>query len=137
MKYLMAATVAAFLTLAPANATERGLDDSTLEALIERAEENRVRLGLTQEQEAQVKPILERSRERRLDILERYGFGDGQKPSLRLREKLSLAKEMKAVRQETDAALSRHLSREQMAIYADIQDEHRERMKKYMKDRKG
>jgi hypothetical protein len=137
MKHIVVALTAAFLTVAPVSATERGLDASTLEALMERAEENRARLGLTPEQEAQVKPILERSRERRLDILERYGFGDGQKPSLRLREKLSLAKEMKAVRAETDAALSRHLSREQMAIYADIQDERRERMKDYMKDRKG
>lgn len=104
---------------------------------MEHAAESKARLGLSAEQEAAVAPILARSREQRLGILERYGFGNGQKPSLRLREKLSLAKEMKAVRQETEQALAHHLTREQMDTYRDLQEERRERMKAYMKDRKG
>ncbi|WP_417462644.1 hypothetical protein [Kordiimonas sp.] len=114
---------------------QQRLDAATLEALTERAEENKVRLGLTAEQEEKVTPILEASREKQLGILEKHGFGKGVKPKLSLREKLSLAREMKAVRADTEAALSRHLSREQMKTYKTIQDERRARMKKFMKSR--
>ncbi len=129
--------VAAFVAAIPfAEASARQIDDATLERLLERAEENKARLGLTPEQEARVKPIMEAGRDRQLAILERYGFGRGQKPSLRMREKLKLAREMKAARSDTESALSKHMSREQMAIYKDIQDERRERMKAYLNEHK-
>lgn len=129
--------VAAFVAAIPfAEASARQIDDATLERLMERAEENKARLSLTPEQEARVKPIMEAGRDRQLAILERYGFGRGQKPSLRLREKLKMAREMKAARSDTESALSQHMSQEQMAIYKDIQDERRERMKAYLKEHK-
>ena len=138
LKNLAALTVAAFVCLMPTPvfAADRQIDDATLEALMEQAEENRARLNLTPEQEKEVQPIIEGSRDRRLAILERYGFGRGTKPSLSLREKISLAKDMKAVRQDTEAALARQLTREQMATYKAIQDERRARMKEIMKSRK-
>ncbi|WP_262692533.1 hypothetical protein [Kordiimonas aestuarii] len=127
----------AFAAATPfAQAGARQIDDATFEMLMERAEENNARLGLTPAQEERVNPILEAGRDRQLAILERYGFGRGQKPSLRLREKLKLAKEMKAVRADTESALATHLSRDQMKIYKDIQDERRARMKEFMKSRK-
>lgn len=120
-----------------AAASEWQLDDTTLEMLMERVEENKARLGLTPEQEKRVMPILEAGRDRQLAILESYGIGRGQKPSLRLRQKLKLAREMKAARADTVSALSRHMSPEQIAVYKDIQDERRERMKAYLKKQKS
>lgn len=135
-KLALAAFILIVMAPAATQAADRQIDEATLEALMERAEENKARLGLSAEQEAKVEPILEGAREKRLAILERHGFGGGNKPSLSLREKLSLAKEMKAVRQDTEAALSRHLSDSQMKVYKDIQDERREQLKKYIKSRK-
>ncbi|WP_020398706.1 hypothetical protein [Kordiimonas gwangyangensis] len=135
-KLALVAFILIFMGPAATHAADRQIDDATLEALMERAEENKARLGLSAEQEAKVEPILESARDKRLAILERHGFGRGNKPSLSLREKLSLAKEMKAVRQDTEAALSRHLSDSQMKVYKDIQDERREQLKKYIKSRK-
>tara|TARA_R110002050_G_scaffold258800_1_gene398154 strand:- start:425 stop:844 length:420 start_codon:yes stop_codon:yes gene_type:complete len=135
-KLALVAFILILMGPAASHAADRQIDEATLEALMERAEENKARLGLSAEQEAKVEPILESAREKRLAILERHGFGHGNKPALSLREKLSLAKEMKAVRKETEDKLSRHLSREQMDIYRDIQEERRARMKEYMKSRK-
>jgi small-conductance mechanosensitive channel len=135
-KLALAAIVLILLGPAATHAMNRQIDEATLEALVGRAEENKTRLGLSAEQEEKVNPILEASREKRLAILERFGFGRGSKPSLSLREKTDLAKAMKAVRQDTEAALSRHLSDNQMKIYKDIQDERREQLKKYIKSRK-
>lgn len=110
-------------------------DEGRLLEFIEHQEQSRARLNLTEEQEERIAPIIEASRDKRLAILETYGFGQGSKPKLSLRKKISLAKEMKAVREDTESALSRHLTPAQMEEYRKIQEENRQRMKEVINSR--
>jgi hypothetical protein len=87
------------------------------------------RLMLTDQQREQVLPILRANTEANLRILQRYGFSRGNRPDLSLRQKLSLRREFSAQRDETNEQLSRVLSRDQMSIMEEIQDENRERMR--------
>lgn len=106
--------------------------EQKLVALIEHAENAKGRLNLSEEQEKQINPIVEASRDKKIAILERYGFGKGKKPTLSLRTKIKLGKEMKAVRKDTEKALSRYLTPDQLKEYKKIQDESRSLMKKAM-----
>jgi Spy/CpxP family protein refolding chaperone len=133
-RILSAAVIVVFATLWLALAVS-ATDEDRIAAFLERAEQTKERLALTPEQEAQITPIMEDARDKRLTILEKYGFGNGTKPSLSLRKKVALAKEMRAVRDETNDRLARHLTREQMQEYEEIQEENRARMKEMMKSR--
>jgi len=86
-------------------------------------------LRLTDQQQEQVLPILRANSEANLRILQRYGFSRGNRPDLSLRQKLSLRREFYAQRDETNERLSRVLSRDQMRIMEEIQDENRARMR--------
>ncbi|WP_417450598.1 hypothetical protein [Kordiimonas sp.] len=101
----------------------------TIATLMDHIEQQKARLNLTDEQQQQVGPIMETSREQRMSILENYGFGQGSKPKLSLRNKISLAKDMKSVRESTERALAQHLTPNQMAEYKKIQEENRQRIK--------
>lgn len=110
-------------------------DSNTVADLMDHIEQQKTRLNLTEEQQQQIAPILENGRDQRLSILESYGFGQDSKPKLSFRKKISLAKEMKAVRENTERALSHYLSPGQMTEYKKIQAENRERMKEFMSSR--
>ncbi|TNE63834.1 MAG: hypothetical protein EP335_08510 [Alphaproteobacteria bacterium] len=137
--FFKTALMAAFLVVAGAMAVQaddgRKVDEDRLAEFMERMEEARARLKLSPEQETQIQPIMQASREKRLAILEKHGFSGGAKPALSLRDKIALAKEMKAVREDTEKSLSQYLSDAQMKEYRKIQDENRERMKARMKAR--
>ena len=135
MKIIAMLLTAAFLAATPAQAGsyESRLSEAQVEELLQRAEDVRGRLNLTPEQEAQVTPILEESREQRIDVLNAYGFGDGARPSLNFREKRKLGKEMKGIRQDTEKKLAGILGPEQMAEFEKIQDEMREKLRDRIK----
>lgn len=130
-------SLVAFLLVlaAAARAEEPRFSEEQIDQLLARVEATQERLQLTEAQKAEVAPILEKSREKRLSILEGYGFGGGSKPELSFREKRALAKEMKAVRGDTEKQLATVLSAEQMAEYKKIQDENRDRLRERMKSR--
>jgi hypothetical protein len=125
----------AVLALTPAAAvpaqaqSEMNLTDSQREEIQSRLDSAAERLGLTDQQREQVLPILRANTEANLRILQRYGFSRGNRPDLSLRQKLSLRREFSAQRDETNERLSRVLSRDQMRIMDEIQDENREQMR--------
>ena len=125
----------AVLALTPAAAvpaqaqSEMNLTDSQREEIQSRLDSAAERLGLTDQQREQVLPILRANTEANLRILQRYGFSRGNRPDLSLRQKLSLRREFSAQRDETNEQLSPVLSRDQMRIMDEIQDENRERMR--------
>lgn len=125
----------ALMALPAGQATALAPDADTLAVLMEQAEQQKARLNLTDEQQRQIEPVMEAGREQRLSILESYGFGQGSKPKLSLRKKISLAKDMKSVRESTERALARYLTPTQMAEYRKIQEENRQRLKEYMSSR--
>jgi len=91
------------------------------------------RLGLTDEQTEQVRPVLEESMQARQAILSNYGIGfeGGDRPAgkLKPREIMSMRREMKAVRADTQNKLEPILSDEQFAEYKLMQDERRAEMR--------
>lgn len=134
-KVIFSSVLLALLSVTSVSAESRQVDDSKLMELMERREQAMERLNLSAEQRTAIEPILEESRGRQLDVLEKYGFGSGNKPKLSLRKKLSLAKEMKKVRKDTNAALSRHLTDDQLKEFKKIQEENREQMQAMLKSR--
>lgn len=92
-------------------------------------EQTKARLQLTPEQEDQVAPIFEDSLYRRLAILEKYGFEEGNRPKLSLRKKMKLGKEMKGVRKDMEKALSLYLTKDQLKEFQKIQKENQDRMR--------
>ena len=125
----------AFLALAPMAAvpaqaqSEMNLSESQREEIQSRLASAAERLRLTDQQREQVLPILRANSEANLRILQRHGFSRGNRPDLSLRQKLSLRREFSAQRDETNERLSRVLSRDQMRIMEEIQDENRARMR--------
>ena len=96
------------------------------EAMIER-------LQLTEAQVKKVEPILDANLESKFLLLEKYGFGSGQKPELSRREKISLVKELQKIQKGAEQSLEAILSKEQMAEYKKIRDENRQKMRSYFK----
>lgn len=103
--------------------------------MMERGEQTKERLQLSPDQEEQVKPILDESRERSIAVLQSFGFGDGERPNLSIREKQKLAKSMKAIGKDTEKALKVILSKQQMKEYKQIQDENRSIMRNLLMPR--
>jgi len=80
------------------------------------------RLGLTEEQQAQIKPILDDEFAKRHAIIEKYqGQGRQARPSLR--------SELQQLRAVTDQRLAPILTKVQMDEYHKMQEEARQRMR--------
>ena len=126
---LLFAAMFLMVSFTAVEAQDRQITDEQIEEFAKRAEETKARLGLTPEQEEAIQPILMNAREKQLGVLEKYGYGAGAKPNLSMRKKISMAKELKKVRGDTEKALAKHLTKEQMAEYKKIQDENREKMR--------
>ena len=131
MKNLMIFKAVIVLLLVSSNvyAQEMELSEDQLEQILNRIEETKTRLNLTEEQSKQIRPILEENIQGSLEVLRKYGFERGHKPSLNFRQKLALRKDMNAVRDVTDAKLGAVLNDEQMDEYEDIRDERRKAMR--------
>lgn len=82
-----------------------------------------VRLKLTPEQEKSVIPILEKSFEKRLKILEEYGFTDEEIPQLTEKQREEIDAKFIGVRADTRAKLVKLLNAEQLEELKKIQTE--------------
>ncbi len=124
--------------LSPAWASqEREIDPERLQAQLEETKE---RLQLTDEQVAQLRPILERSLEKRLQVLEKHGISlDPEAPQkkLGLRKARKLRNDMKKVRKETEEELKGVLSQNQMKEWKKIEEERSQRLREELQKRRG
>jgi len=78
-------------------------------------------LNLTEEQEAQIRPIIEEQIEKRREIVQKYqGHGRPDRESLR--------NEMQKLRETTENQLAGILTEDQMEEYRGIQEEQRQKM---------
>ena len=98
--------------------------------------EVKARLALSEEQAAQVKPILEDHVEAQTAILDRYGIngagrGSDRRPGYETLR--ALRKELEAHRTTTEARLSGVLSAEQLAEFRKIQAERKEQIQEEMR----
>ena len=118
-----------------AAAQEQRFSDEQIAQIEERVAATRERLQLTPEQQAALEPILTASVEQRLAVLQSYGFSGEDRPKLSFRQKLSLRKEMQAIREKTESEVAGVLSEEQLAEYKKIQDENREQLRARLQNR--
>ena len=118
-----------------AAAQDRRLTDEQIAQIEERVAATRQRLQLTPEQQAALEPILTASAEQRVAVLQSYGFSGETRPKLSFRQKLSLRKEMQAIREKTEGQVAEVLSAEQLAEYKKIQEENREQLRARLQNR--
>ena len=128
-----------FASLSTAAAQEQEDRSAQLE---ERVAEVRQRLDLTDEQVAQMEPIIESGIEARLLVLEEYGIdpearASGAQDKLRLRQKRALAKELNEINAEVRDEMSEILTDEQLAEYEKIQEERRAEMRERARARRN
>ncbi|MEM9301712.1 MAG: hypothetical protein AAGE01_06355 [Pseudomonadota bacterium] len=106
------------------------------EAFQARMAENAARLNLTDEQRADLEPILRANFEETRALLQKHGLGQGATERPGLRQMRALQKDMKPVRERTDRQVAEILSDEQMAEFRLIQDERREQMRAEIRARR-
>lgn len=130
------ALVVAFLAVAGTALADdtgpRQLSEEQRARLEERLTAVRARLDLSEEQKAALEPVLRESFEKRAEVLRSHGVtAESERPSRR--ETRGLVRDLKAVREETDAEVERILDERQMEEYrkiqAEAQDEMRERFR--------
>ena len=115
-------------------------DPDRVAELEARVEQTRERLNLTDEQVAQIEPILESSFEASMLVLENHGIDlsvpRDQRERPGFRKMRAIAKDMKAVRQETAEEMAEILSVEQMEEYRKIQEERRAELREQIRARR-
>jgi len=94
----------------------------------QRLEEIMVRLELTEQQQQQVRPIMQSAMEQRRAVREAHGVGPGKgKPDAQTRQ--AMRGEMQAIKADTDQQLAEVLSAEQMQELRDIRREIKQEMR--------
>ena len=79
--------------------------------------------------------MVRESAERRFAVLEKYGFSDGERPSLSFREKRKLRGEINDVNEDALDRLSEVLTDDQLKEYKKIQEERRTEMRERLQSR--
>ena len=105
-------------------------DESDLSRLKARMQEIGSRLGLTEEQVIQLKPILEGHFDAQMAIFDKYGLNvenRGSRPDVQTLR--ALRKDLDENKTKTSKRLSGILSREQLAEFEKIQKEQRQKMR--------
>ena len=137
MKYILLG-ISLFILLLTSGISLAESRGEILAQLKERVAQIQLELGLTDEQVAQMRPILERSLENRVRVLESHGIEFGKEAAnndLSFREKRKLGKDLKAVREQTMEELSAVLSKEQLEAYEEMSDARRKEMRERAKAR--
>lgn len=93
-------------------------------------EQNLTKLQLDAGEEAALKRLLSINIAERMDLFERHGFTPGQKPSFR--KMLSMRGDMRELNRAQKARLAQVLSAEQMAVWEEIEDNLREKIRAAM-----
>lgn len=128
--------ISAALAVSPVSANAENVDrEAAAEQIQQRVLEMKERLQITEEQAPVVQEILRQSAERRFAVLEKYGFGDGERPSLSFREKRRLRGEINDVNEDTLNRLSEILTDDQLKEYKKIQEERRAEMRERLQSR--
>ncbi|AQQ66828.1 hypothetical protein Mag101_03610 [Microbulbifer agarilyticus] len=91
-----------------------------------------LRLKLTPQQEEKVLPILEKSFELQLSILQDYGIGEGKIPTLTREQRETLDAKIIAARAATRVEMIKLLNEEQLEVLKQIQQEFHQEFRKQL-----
>jgi hypothetical protein len=129
----LAASAALTLSIAAQAEPDAATHQDKIQQLIEQ-------LQLTDEQLAEIRPVLESHAEQTMTILDKYDIerpqADGERKSLGLRDARKLKGEMQTLRSETRAQLEGVLSEEQLAEYDKLAQERRAELRERIKSRR-
>ena len=105
-----------------------------------RIEQTKQRLNLTDEQVAQIEPVLESSFEASMLVLEDHGIDlaipRDQRERPGFRKMRAISRDLKAVREETAEEMAEILTDEQMVEYRKIQEERRAQLREQIRARR-
>ena len=127
---IIGATMIGFMASLTTSLAQQADPDRAAE-LEARIEQTKQRLNLTDEQLAQIEPILESSFEATALVLENHGIdlnpdvSRDQRERPGFRKMRAVSKDLQAVREETAAEMAEVLTAEQMEEYRKIQEERR------------
>jgi hypothetical protein len=93
--------------------------------------EIKARLNLSEEQEQQIKPLVQEEMQKLKAIKAKYGDDTTR------RNKRKMFREAKSVQEDFEGKLSKVLNKDQMKIWKDMQKERREKVKAEMERRKS
>ena len=136
---MTAVVMACWCVLLVAAQDEAEQDATALEEqLIERLEEARERLGLTDEQDEQVRSIMAAAVKAQAAVLTEHGIDllGVARPRLNLRQLRALSADLDAVRAGTLEELAEVLTPEQLETYRDIQEEWRQDLRDRLRERR-
>ena len=123
------AAICALLLYAIVNtgqAADRGLSDDFWEKYADINDWVSIRLKLTPEQEAKAVPILQENFEKKLQVLQDFGFTDKEMPKLSQAQLEQIDAKFIAIRTETRAQLAAILNPDQLEELKKIQKEYHE-----------
>ena len=104
----------------------------------ERVEAAKERLGLTDAQLDQIRPIIAASVEGQREVFAKYGIdGQGDVSGLSFREKRKLRNDVKTIRKTTNEQLAKVLSDEQMRQYEALAEERRSALREKATERRN
>ena len=135
---LAAASLAVFVQpLAAGEIGQRQLSEEQRVRMETRMEEIRKRLALSDEQKAQLEPVIRRSFEQRAAVLEQHGVKKERDERLRVREARALKRDLVKIKKQTDDEAARILDSRQMDEYRKIQRETREALRDEVRKRQS
>jgi hypothetical protein len=114
---------------------ERQLSEEQRARLEARIGEIRSRLDLSDQQRAQLEPVLRKDFERRVEVMRQHGVTRESDEQPGMREMRAIRKDLKAVREQTDAEVERILDDRQLEEYRKIRDEARDEMRERVRSR--
>ncbi len=137
MSILSLLIVSATLTFS-FNAQSQETEDP-IAKLENRIAETKKRLNLTPEQEEQLTPIIEKSMDERLALLEKHGFkrdqgAERKRPSFS--QMRALRSDMQELNEQTRESLAKILTEDQLEEWDDIQEENRAQMRERIRNRR-
>ena len=122
---------AAVLATSATQALAQDISDERLGDFEERIEEFQTRLGLTDEQLEEMRPVIAENFEKILLAFDEAGLeqGGGGASSLGRRDRIRLGRQIRGIQEETDKKMRDILTDEQMDEYEEIQEERREELR--------
>jgi len=122
---------AAVLATSATQALAQDISDERLGDFEERIEEFQTRLGLTDEQLEEMRPVIAENFEKILLAFDEAGLeqGGGGASSLGRRDRIRLGRQIRGIQEETDKKMRDILTDEQMDEYEESQEERREELR--------
>ena len=124
----------AVLATSATQALAQDISDERLGDFEERIEELQTRLGLTDEQLEEMRPVIAKNFEKTLQAFDEAGLeqGGGGASSLGRRDRIRLGRQIRDIQEETVKKMREILTDEQMDEYEEIQEERREELRARM-----